>query len=467
MQHAEGVVVAVGGERQHGTDAGERQVQLGVFGLRVAEVAGQVAHPRLTAELPGRIAELNRHPLIRQRSADGPRHRVGSDDEPGVGGTLAHLEQPGQRCRSEALQHHGGDDHRKHQGDQLVRIGNAGFMQADGEGGADRRRDYAARRDPAEQGTGPPGEIGSPGGDQDAERTRHELHHAQQRQHHGAELPELGQIEAGCQQDEEGGDEDDGEILLEGQHLLQIQPLLIGEPDAEHGHRQQAGFVAEPVGEAEGDQHQRQHPELVQTDRQPVLADQQGGEPTGTDPDERAHPHRLGQRQQGVADQIPLAAEANRLEHQHRKQGADGIDDDPLPAQDAVHLPGRADHVEHGGDHGRAGHHQHGAEYHGDPPVQPQQEVAGAADDGEAHQHAGGAEVAHHLADPLELGQVQGERPLEQDDGDRQRDQREQQVAEQGIGVEQAADRPQQQAGEQQKQDGGHSQRPGQPLGQH
>ena len=92
MQYPEGVVVAVGGERQHGTDAGERQVQLGMFRLGVAEVAGEVAHPRLFAELPGGIAELYRHPLIRQRPADGPRHRVGPYDEPGVGGALAHLE---------------------------------------------------------------------------------------------------------------------------------------------------------------------------------------------------------------------------------------------------------------------------------------------------------------------------------------------------------------------------------------
>ncbi len=251
------------------------------------------------------------------------------------------------------------------------------------------------------------------------------MHHAQQRQHHGAELPELGQIEAGRQQDEQAGDEDDGEVLLEGQHFFQIQPLLIGEPDAEHGHRQQAGFVAEPVGEGEGDQHQRQHTELVQGDRQPVLAHEQGSEPACRHPGQGADAHRLGQGQQGVADQIPLAAEAHRLEHQHRKQGADGVDDDPLPTQDAVHLPGGTDHVEHGGDHGRPRYHQHGAEHHGDSPVQSQQEVTGAADDGEADQHAGGAEVAYHLADPLELLQVQGQRPLEQDDGDRQRYQRE------------------------------------------
>ncbi|MNO89195.1 hypothetical protein D3C76_806720 [compost metagenome] len=219
-------------------------------------------------------------------------------------------------------------------------------------------------------------------------------------------MPELRQIEAGRQQDEEGRDEDDSEILLECQHLLQIQSLLIGEPDAEHGHRQQAGLVAEPVRQGEGDQHQGQHPELVQADRQPVLAHDQGGDPAGCHPDEGADPHRLGQGQQGVIDEIPLAAEAHRLEHQYRKQGTDGIDDYPLPAQDLVHLPYRPNDAEHGGDHGRPGDHQHGTEHHGDPPVQPQQPVAGGAYDCEAGQHAGGAEVAYHLAYPLEFGQV-------------------------------------------------------------
>ncbi|MNI98506.1 hypothetical protein D3C73_1573620 [compost metagenome] len=50
---------------------------------------------------------------------------------------------------------------------------------------------------------------------------------------------------------------------------------------------------------------------------------------------------------------------------------------------------------------------------------------------------------------------MQGQRPFEQYDGHRQGDQRKQQLAEQGIGVEQAADRAQGQACEQQKQDGG------------
>ena len=90
--------------------------------------------------------------------------------------------------------------------------------------------------------------------------------------------------------------------------------------------------MTEPVRQGEGHQHQRQYPELVQADRQPVLADEQGGEPAGTDPDERPHSHRLGQGQQGMTDQIPLAAEAHRLEHQYREQGADGVDDDPPSA---------------------------------------------------------------------------------------------------------------------------------------
>ncbi len=51
---------------------------------------------------------------------------------------------------------------------------------------------------------------------------------------------------------------------------------------------------------------------------------------------------------------------------------------------------------------------------------------------------------------------MEGQCPLKQDDGHRQGDQRKQQIPEQGIGVEQAANRAQNQAGEQQKQDGGH-----------
>ncbi|MNI63479.1 hypothetical protein D3C73_1188530 [compost metagenome] len=156
-----------------------------------------------------------------------------------------------------------------------------------------------------------------------------------------------------------------------------------------------------------------------------------------------------------MIDEIPLAAEAHRLEHQYRKQGADGVDDYPLPAQDLVHLPYRPNDAEHGGDHGRPGDHQHGTEHHGDPPVQPQQPVAGGAYDCEAGQHAGGAEVAYHLAYPLEFGQVQGQRPFKQDDGDRERHQRKQQLPQQLIRVEHACHRAKQEAAQQQEQDGG------------
>ena len=158
----EGVVVAAGRERQHGADAGEGQVPLGVLRLGVAEVAGQAAHAGQLAVLPGRIGELHRDPLIRQRLADGPGHRVGADEQPDIGGALAHVEQSGQWRGRQALQHHGEDDDRKHQGHQLVGILDAGLVHADGEGGADRRRHYApgaiqASRARARQGRSDPG----------------------------------------------------------------------------------------------------------------------------------------------------------------------------------------------------------------------------------------------------------------------------------------------------------------------
>ena len=176
--------------------------------------------------------------------------------------------------------------------------------------------------------------------------------------------------------------------------------------------------MAEPVRQGEGDQHQRQHTELVQADRQPVLADQQVVSQPAAAPI-RSRPHRLASASRvwlSTSLWLPRRTASNTSTANRAPMGSMTI----LPAQDLVHLPHRPDHVEHGGDHGGAGDHQHGAEHHGDPPVQPEQEVAGHTDDGEAGQHAHRTEVAHHLADPLEFGQVQGQRPFEQDDGDRE-----------------------------------------------
>ncbi|MNH20451.1 hypothetical protein D3C86_1942840 [compost metagenome] len=61
---------------------------------------------------------------------------------------------------------------------------------------------------------------------------------------------------------------------------------------------------------------------------------------------------------------------------------------------------------------------------------------------------------------------MQGQCPFEQDDGHRQGHQREQQLPQQLIRIEQTRHRAEQQAAQQQKQNGGHPQEPGQPLRQ-
>jgi hypothetical protein len=71
----------------------------------------------------------------------------------------------------------------------------------------------------------------------------------------------------------------------------------------------------------------------------------------------------------------------------------------------------------------------------------------------------------HHPADRAQLTPAEAEPALEEDDGDGERDGREEQLAEQRVRVQPAADRAGDEAGEQEQQGRGQAQPPGETLG--
>src|SRR3546814_4042736 len=76
----------------------------------------------------------------------------------------------------------------------------------------------------------------------------------------------------------------------------------------------------------------------------------------------------------------------------------------------------------------------------------------GQAEQGDQHAHTD--QPQYRRSESADLTQTQGQAAFEQDDGNTQRHERKQQVAEQGVGIEQTGRRTQCKAGDQQQQNG-------------
>ena len=74
---------------------------------------------------------------------------------------------------------------------------------------------------------------------------------------------------------------------------------------------------------------------------------------------------------------VRARARHDQLEHQHREQRAERIDDDPLPAQDVADALVRPHAAQHRHDDRRPGDGDHRAEQQRDRPVEARQGVPG------------------------------------------------------------------------------------------
>ncbi|MNI61608.1 hypothetical protein D3C73_1168890 [compost metagenome] len=80
------------------------------------------------------------------------------------------------------------------------------------------------------------------------------------------------QIEPRGEQDEQAGDQQYAEVLLEVQDLPYIDATHVGQPHAHYRHRQQPGLMNDLVGGDEDTQYGGQRRQVVQVFRQPLLA---------------------------------------------------------------------------------------------------------------------------------------------------------------------------------------------------
>ena len=124
---------------------------------------------------------------------------------------------------------------------------------------------------------------------------------------------------------------------------------------------------------------------------------------------------------------------------------------------------------EQGNDHRGPGDDEDRAEQQGQPPVDVQGEARSDRCEPPRRGHADQDQVAHHAAASPQLAEAQAHPPLEQDHRHRQRDEGQERVPEQRVGIDQGVigERPDEQAEEQEEQDRGQPQPPGEPLRSH
>ncbi len=121
--------------------------------------------------------------------------------------------------------------------------------------------------------------------------------------------------------------------------------------------------------------------------------------------------------------------------------------------------------AEKGHDHRGAGHDQDGAEEQGLLEIDSEDEMGGGCGQGPGDERAQRHQAGHHATYLPQLLESEARSSLEQDDGDGDRDDREQQVPEHGIRIQEPGERAGHQAEQKENQDGWQAHAPGDPLG--
>ncbi|MNZ76757.1 hypothetical protein D3C78_952750 [compost metagenome] len=139
-----------------------------------------------------------------------------------------------------------------------------GFVQANGKNRRHCCGNDAAWGDPGEQGAFAPVQLRTKGRQRDVQRPGNELDGQQQGQYRRAQANQGIQVQARSQEDEQPGDQQHAEVLLEVQDLSYIHALHVRQPHAHEGDRQQSRLVHYLVGGNENPQHRRQRSQIVQ-----------------------------------------------------------------------------------------------------------------------------------------------------------------------------------------------------------
>ena len=280
------------------------------------------------------------------------------------------------------------------------------------------------------------------------------------------QLRQRTRLEVGRQQDEHRRDQQDCHVLLVAAHLVEARQTHVGDHDAEHGHGQQTGLGLHPVGQHEHREHRGQQHRRLEKLRHMGAAEGLHEQPATTAAERQCHAHGLAKVEDHALERGLDAREDEILEHQHRQQRADRIVDDRLPLQigGGTAVQHRLAQQRH--DHRRPGDHQDRAGHQGNRPGQRTDVVRRRRGKHEVERGAERHQPLHTVGRLLQLVAAQVQSALEQDDGDAQADDCAQALLAEGlVRMDQAEDRPGQQSGHGEQDDGRELEAPGQPLG--
>ena len=256
-------------------------------------------------------------------------------------------------------------------------------------------------------------------------------------------------------------------MFLEAAHFLVAGQFGVRDHDPHDGHRQQPAFMQHGIGRGKDPQQQGKehghlhilgHPAAFEGARQADPRSDTSGSGNGG-PDKQLQ-HRLGRRCGGVQGN-------DDLESQHGGQRADGVVQDRLPLQQGGRAARQPRGAQQRRDHRGAGHDHDPAKDGRAGPAEPRHIMQRQRRHQPAKGRADIDQPAYTADRVLQRVKVQRQTALEQDNRHGDRDHRPHQRPDIPCGIEDAQNRPDQDAGHQHQHDGGHAQPPCDPLRPH
>ena len=195
-----------------------------------------------------------------------------------------------------------------------------------------------------------------------APRPAYQQHEPGEEQQVQAEVvPQIVEVEPGRDDEEEAGDQQHLQRLVELGHPLDRHPALVGQGQPHDGDRQQPRLLLQVVGEREGDEDGAEHGRLLEVVGHEEPAHHrphQGGAGQAQQGARQADP---GERAEDRGHRLPGLLGLHDLEDEQGEHGAERVDEDALGLQDRAQPPG-AHVAEQRADDRRAGHDEDGAE---------------------------------------------------------------------------------------------------------
>ena len=197
---------------------------------------------------------------------------------------------------------------------------------------------------------------------------------------------------------------------------MKFAQLGVGQEDAHDGDGKKAGLVDDLVRNDKDDDDERQHHDVAQIVRHQVAAQQFVGDVSGQESQPGADRCQHDKGEEGVLPGVTRARD-NQLEGDDGDRCADGVDDDPLPAQNRPDIGRRPYVAQDRRDDGRTGDDNERAEEQRQRPRQPYNVVRRGCTAEPGHGCTDREQVANRSGDVAHFVPTQRQRAFKEDDG--------------------------------------------------